>query len=234
MNRRNFMLNSLKGLAGLTLTGCSINKLSYLDYEGIKETPNEEILNFNSVEEFQEIKIKDYNHSLKYIAQKIKDHDKSILPFIFKDKENKDFYFQRIKTPQREFAREMLIYEPYEDTLDISSINPQTIVSENVFPRLIKGNKKVDSSIRLSKKRMRNIFMKDYLYQGVSSCYKNDPLKTNFYLIPLEDITIKKSDLNKNIILTSTSGIYRGFSLNNLNFSAQEKPYKLTYHSLLY
>jgi hypothetical protein len=230
MNRRNFMSNSLKGIAGLALTGCSVNNLIFLDYEAVKENSNEKILNFNSVGEFQEIKIKEYPHSSLYTAQKIENYDKPVLPFIFTDKENRQFYFQLIKTPQREFAEEMLIYEPYRDILDISSMNNKTIISENVFPRLIKREK----SGKIAKDKIRNIFMKDYLFQGVASCYRNDPLKTNFYLIPLEDIVVKKLSSHGNFVIKSPNGIYRGFSLNNFDFSTQEKPYKLTYHSLLY
>lgn len=227
MKRRDFLLSSIKGLVGIILTGCAADNFVSTN-ENLIQIQREMItFKYNLTKEIQEIKFPTKKGFEKSIAQKIEKDSDEILPFILRNNKNRDFYFQKVKTPQGEFAKEILIYNPYYGGFNLSNITPETLLSEGIFPIINKRDLEKDITIVPSKHKIKDIFEENYLFQEVAFCYENEQLKTNFYLIPFKNMTVKRLKPFGNPLIQSPSGIFRGFSLNDSNFDINEKPYKL-------
>jgi hypothetical protein len=233
MDRRDFLSNSIKGLAGILLTSCAVDKIPYLNYtEFEKIEPKNNIINFKRIEEYQKIRLPIDLYPKKFTAQRIEENSQELVPFILKDKKE-EYLFRKVKTSKNEFAEEILLYNPINSIIDERELTKKTIISEEpTLPKLNASKLKVDYSKedilkRLPRELIIDIFNEKYLFRPVPYLYEEESDKTDFYLIPCKDLKMQRSKIFNNLLLSNSKGIFRGFSLKNAYQDIVEKEYRL-------
>ena len=224
----NLLLTTGIILSASCSTQKQIPKITDLNYENFQNKQNFENYNnfsFTRLNKFQESKIINPTKikKEKVIFQKIQTNSKEILPFILKNKKNREYIFIKIKTPYGKFAEELLIYDPFGSLVKVSKINNKTLLTEESFQKVKKKNLEKEMAPPLILK----IFDKNYLLKPVALFYEKELMKTEYYLIPKENSEIQRLMPFGNLWIKSEQGIYRGFNLRNISPNTQERAYKI-------